>query len=126
MTSENPLRESPASSTPDDWNREFILLLRFRGIDRLRIDHALAEIGPHATRGSLRSGRLRLEPSRSVPEDRAVGQDRHPAGPRAGGGVNLALGALLKWTDGVAITFGLIASIVVFVAIFYRRGGNTQ
>jgi multidrug transporter EmrE-like cation transporter len=31
-------------------------------------------------------------------------------------GVNLALAALLKWTDGGAITLGLIAYLVVFVA----------
>ena len=122
VTSENPLRESSASSTPDDWDREFILLLRLRGIDGVRIDQALAEVEVHCARSGHTpreafgdpvgyASSLRVLSPRTTPWTKAV------VLPVLGlvVGVNLALGALLKWTDGVAITLGLIASLVVFV-----------
>jgi len=122
VTSENPLRESSASSTPDDWDREFILLLRLRGIDGVRIDQALAEVEAHCARSGHTpreafgdpvgyASSLRVLSPRTTPWTKAV------VLPVLGlvVGVNLALGALLKWTDGVAITLGLIASLVVFV-----------
>jgi hypothetical protein len=123
VTSENPLRGSPASSTPDDWNREFILLLRLRGIDGLRVDHALAEVEAHCARSGLTpreafgdpvgyASSLRILSPRTTPWAKTV------VLPVLGlvVGVNLALGALLTWTDGVAITPGLIASMVILVA----------
>ena len=122
MTSEDPLRESSVSSTPDDWNREFILLLRLRGIDGLRIDHALAEVEAHCARSGHTpreafgdpvgyASSLRVLSPRTTPWTKTV------ILPVLGlvVAVNLALGALLKWTDGVAITLGLIASMVVLV-----------
>jgi len=122
VTSENPPRESSASSTPDDWDREFILLLRLRGIDGVRIDQALAEVEAHCARSGHTpreafgdpvgyASSLRVLSPRTTPWTKTV------VLPVLGlvVGVNLALGALLKWTDGVAITLGLIASLVVFV-----------
>jgi hypothetical protein len=122
VTSEDPLRESSVSSTPDDWNREFILLLRLRGIDGLRIDHALAEVEAHCARSGHTpreafgdpvgyASSLRVLSPRTTPWTKTV------ILPVLGlvVAVNLALGALLKWTDGVAITLGLIASMVVLV-----------
>jgi len=122
VTSEDPLRESSVSSTPDDWNREFILLLRLRGIDGPRIDHALAEVEAHCARSGHTpreafgdpvgyASSLRVLSPRTTPWTKTV------ILPVLGlvVGVNLALGALLKWTDGVAITLGLIASMVVLV-----------
>ena len=122
VTSEDPLHESSASSTPDDWDREFILLLRLRGIDGVRIDQALAEVGAHCARSGHTpreafgdpvgyASSLRVLSPRTTPWTKTV------VLPVLGlvVGVNLALGALLKWTDGVAITLGLIASLVVFV-----------
>jgi len=122
VTSEDPLRESSVSSTPDDWNREFILLLRLRGIDGPRIDHALAEVEAHCARSGHTpreafgdpvgyASSLRVLSPRTTPWTKTV------ILPVLGlvVAVNLALGALLKWTDGVAITLGLIASMVVLV-----------
>lgn len=122
VTSENPLRESSASSTPDDWDREFLLLLRLRGIDGVRIGEALAEVEAHCARSGHTpreafgdpvgyASSLRVLSPRTTPWTKTV---ILPVLVLVVG-VNLALGALLKWTDGVAITLGLIASLVVFV-----------
>jgi hypothetical protein len=123
VTSENPQRESSATSTPDDWEREFVLLLRLRGIDGVRIDEALAEVQARCARSGYTpreafgdpvgyASSLRVLSFRTAPWSKTV------ILPVLGlvVGVNLALGALLKWTDGVAITLGLIASMVVFAA----------
>jgi hypothetical protein len=122
VTSEDPLRESSASSTPDDWDREFILLLRLRGIDGVRIDEALAEVQARCAQSGYTpreafgdpvgyASSLRVLSPRTTPWSKTV------ILPVLGlvVGVNVALGALLNWTDGVAITLGLIASVVVFV-----------
>jgi len=122
VTSENPQRESSATSTPDDWEREFVLLLRLRGIDGVRIDEALAEVQARCAQSGYTpreafgdpvgyASSLRVLSFRTAPWSKTV------ILPVLGlvVGVNLALAALLKWTDGVAITLGLIASVVVFV-----------
>ena len=122
VTSENPLRESSASSTPDDWNREFILLLRLRGIDGVRIDEALAEVEAHCARSGHTPREAFGDPVGYASNLRVLSPRTRPWTktvilPVLGlvVAVNLALGALLKWTDGVAITLGLIASMVVLV-----------
>jgi multidrug transporter EmrE-like cation transporter len=108
---------------PDDWDREFVLLLRIRGIDGAGIDEALAEVEARCAISGYTpreafgdpvgyASNLRVLSPRSAPWSKTV------ILPVLGlvVGVNLALAALLKWSDGVAVTFGLIASIVVFVA----------
>jgi hypothetical protein len=122
VTSEDPLRESSVSSTPDDWNREFILLLRLRGIDGVRIDHALAEVEAHCARSGHTPREAFGDPVGYASSLRVLSPRTRPWTktvilPVLGlvVAVNLALGALLKWTDGVAITLGLIASMVVLV-----------
>jgi len=123
VTSEIPHRESSATSMPDDWDREFVLLLRLRGIDGVGIDEALTEVQARCALSGYTpreafgdpvgyASSLRVLSPRTAPWSKTV------ILPVLGlvVGVNLALAALLKWTDGVAITFGLIASMVVFVA----------
>ena len=123
VTSENPHRESSATPMPDDWDREFELVLRLRGIDGVRVDEALAEVQAHCAMAGYTpreafgdpvgyASSLRVLSLRTAPWSKTV------ILPVLGlvVGVNLALAALLKWTDGVAITLGLIAYLVVFVA----------
>jgi multidrug transporter EmrE-like cation transporter len=108
---------------PDDWDREFELVLRLRGIDGVRVDEALAEVRAHCAMAGYTpreafgdpvgyASSLRVLSLRSAPWSKTVML------PVLGlvVGVNLALAALLKWTDGGAITLGLIAYLVVFVA----------
>lgn len=123
MPSDNTPRDLSSSSTREGWLRDFALLLRLRGIDGRRIGDALAEVETHC------------DDSGQSPQD-AFGQPASYAAslgfeaPRAESwstsvilpvlglvvGVNLGLGAVLSWSAGVAITIGLVASMVVFVA----------
>lgn len=123
MPSDSTPRDLSSSSTREGWLRDFALLLRLRGIDGARIGDALAEVEAHCDD----SGQ---SPHDAFGQPASYAANLHFAAPRATNwttsvilpvlglviGVNLALGAVLSWSAGVAITVGLLASMLVFVA----------
>jgi hypothetical protein len=121
MTTENP-RESSVSASADRWQRDVALLLRLRGVDGTRIGDVLAEVDAHCAD----SGQTPQE-AFGDPAGYAASLHLQTAKPTSWSttvvlpvlalviGVNLALGAVLHWSAGVAITVGLVASMAVFI-----------
>jgi hypothetical protein len=123
MTDETPLRAGSVSPTRKGWLRDLALHLRVRGIDGGQIGDALAVVESHCDD----SGE---EPQEAFGEPIAYADTLEFAAPPTTHwttavilpvlglaiGVNLALGAVLNWSAGVAVTVGLLASLLVFVA----------
>lgn len=138
MPSDTPINSSSSSaSTREVWLRDFALLLRLRGVDGAQIGDALAVVESHCDD----SGQ---EPKDAFGEPASYLATLRFESPRTSWttavilpvlglvvGVNLALGAVLNWSDGVAITVGLLASMLVFIAfiamlITFLRGVLTR
>ena len=123
MPSDHPPRDSSASSTREGWLRDFALLLRLRGLDGARIGDALAEVESHCDDSGQEPKEAFGEPadyaaSLHLPTTKPTNWTTKVILPVLGLviGTNLALGAVLHWSGGVAITVGAVASIAVFVA----------
>ena len=121
MTTEDP-RARSVSTTPDRWQRDVALLLRLRGVDGARIGDVLAVVEAHCAD----SGQTPLE-AFGEPAGYAASLHLPTVKPTHWTttvvlpvlalviGTNLGFGAVLHWSSGVAITVGLIASMVVFI-----------
>lgn len=134
-------RDRSSSSTRDGWLRDFTLLLRLRGVDGVQIGDTLAKVETFCDD----SGQ---EPKDAFGEPASYLATLHFTPPSTMSwttavilpvlglviAVQLALGAVLHWSAGVAITIGLVASTLVFVGfvamlltflttIITRRGG---
>lgn len=113
------------------WEREFVLALRLQGFDGIQISDALvhvearcaaAKLSPFETFGDpvAHASYVRLPPPR-----RSRASSVAVAVPvlALAMGVNLALDALLHWSDDVVISVGTVASaavLIVFVAVLAR------
>jgi hypothetical protein len=123
MSSDHPLRDSSSCSTRESWLRDFTLLLRTRGVDGARIGDALAEVESHCDDSGQEPMEAFGEPadyaaSLHLPTTKPTNWTTNVVLPVLGLviGANLVLGAVLHWSSGVAITVGVVASMVVFVA----------
>jgi len=123
MSSDHPLRDSSSCSTRESWLRDFALLLRTRGVDGARIGDALAEVESHCDDSGQEPTEAFGEPadyaaSLHLPTTKPTNWTMNVILPVLGLviGANFVLGAVLHWSSGVAITVGVVASMVVFVA----------
>ena len=121
MPTENP-RESSVSASPDRWQRDVSLLLRLRGVDGAQIGDVLAEVEAHCADSGQTPREAFGEPtgytaSLHLPTAKPTNWSTTVVLPVLALviGVNLALGAVLHWSSGVAITVGLVASMALFV-----------
>ena len=120
MTSEY----SRETTVPGGWEREFALALRLQGFDGMQISDALAKVEARCEAGNLtpleafgdpvaHASYLRLPPARRGKRSTAT-----VALPVLGltTGVSLAFNAALHWSDGVVVSAGTVAAMVVLVA----------
>jgi hypothetical protein len=120
MTSEY----SRETTVPGGWEREFALALRLQGFDGMQISDALASVEARCEAGKLtpleafgdpvaHAAYLRLPPARRVNRSTAT-----VVLPVLGltAGISLAFDAVMHWSDGVVVSAGTVAAIVVFVA----------
>jgi hypothetical protein len=122
MSSDHTPRDSSSSWTREGWLRDFALLLRVRGVDGARIGDAMAEVESHCDDSGLDPKEAFGEPadyaaSLHLPTTKPTNWTTTVILPVLGLviGINLTLGAVLHWSSGVAITVGLVASMVVFI-----------
>lgn len=120
----NASDDRSTATTRAAWLQDLTFLLRLRGVDGRKIGDTLAQVEAHCDD----AGQEPLE-AFGEPAGYAASLRFAPAAPEGWTltvilpalglmlGVNLVLGAALSWSGGVAVTVGLLASMVVFAVM---------
>jgi hypothetical protein len=118
-------REWTDPAVSGGWERDFALTLRLRGFTGMQISGALAQVESRCSASKMTAREVFGDPVahasylRVGPETRVRRSPASLALPVLGlaAGCNLAFEAVLHWSDGVVISAGTVASIVLFIAV---------
>jgi hypothetical protein len=124
MTTEDQQESKVPTATPA-WEREFVLQLRRQGFDGIQISDALADVEARCTAANRTPFDTFGDPVahasyvHTPPPRRSRRSYLAVAVPVLGlvVGVNLALDALLHWSDDVVISVGSVASLVALIVV---------